>query len=157
MELIKAVDNRGTSIRIWPVGTGNENGSDMNATIHFLTGNTQAVQRYYEEHGFRDDIVIELNRYYFEVYFYTPSAVEREMRNKEILMMPGLILMDAISNNKIYAAIDFLIESGYFAAFKGTSEFPLNKRFNGTKSKNEFHIFDFSEVASHKINQVRKQ
>jgi hypothetical protein len=47
--------------------------------LYFLGGNTTQMEQHYAEKEYRDDVVVEINKQYYEVYFFTRDALVYEM------------------------------------------------------------------------------
>ncbi|MES2559353.1 MAG: hypothetical protein V4590_06410 [Bacteroidota bacterium] len=152
MELIKLVEHRAVSVRIWPSFPVSEENAHtiMEVNVHFLNGNSPAMQQYYAHKNYRDDVIIQINKLFYEVYFYTEASMDKEIGEKGFFSLPGLIMLNEINNNEIYSAIDGLIELGYFDCFKGKTEFPIKNRFADKWYEGEEHSFDFKESGPHR-------
>ena len=100
----------------------------MEVIIHFLNGNDVSLQNHYTHKGYRDDIIVEISGLYYEVYFYVDGNMHYEMRY-DFFSFPGLIVLDVITNEKIFSSLRQLIDLKYFDYFIGKDVFPLNKRF----------------------------
>ncbi|HZY36611.1 MAG TPA: hypothetical protein VFE53_08180 [Mucilaginibacter sp.] len=108
-----------------------------NVLIHFLTGNDQSAENHYAQKAYRNDVVVEIDGLFYEVYFYVESTMKYEMRltmKDEItasgfFSMPGLIVVEDISNEIIYSAIDQLVDLKYFDWLVGKRQMPINNRF----------------------------
>jgi hypothetical protein len=92
----------------------------MSVIIHFLNGNDQAIENHYLQKEYRNDIIIEIDAKFHEVYFFVADSLEFEMTKDGFFSLPGLIILDEICNEKIYAAINGLIDIGYFEKFIGS-------------------------------------
>ncbi|WP_315814157.1 hypothetical protein [Paraflavitalea speifideaquila] len=101
----------------------------MKVNIHCLNGNGLDIENHYNQKEYRDDIVIEIDGMYFEVYFFLPHALEYEMTIQGYYSLPGLILLDDITFDKICSAINKLLDFNYFDQFKGSSNGPEFDRF----------------------------
>ncbi len=148
MELIKMFESKTVTIKIWSLflAGGKSDKNRMEASIHFLNGNTPAIQQYYAQKGYRDDVIIEIDQLFYEVYFYVEGALLHETKKDGVFSVPGLIVLDEISNNKIFNAFDVLIELGYFDSLKGQSTFPANNRFKDKWNQSEEYSFDLNEL-----------
>lgn len=101
----------------------------MSILIHFLNGNDLSIQNHYYEKEYRNDIVIEMENKFYEVYFFTETALKYEMRKDGFFSLPGLIILDEITHDKIINAISKLSEMRYFELFIGKDKSLLNSRF----------------------------
>jgi len=112
----------------------------MEVKIHFLYGNDLATQSHYQQKEYRDDIVIEIDDLFYEVYFFVKWAIEYEMRKDGFFTFPGIIILEEITNDNIYNAIDELINYKYFDYFVGKDKFPLNDRFINSWYSNDLSL-----------------
>ena len=101
----------------------------MAILVHFLNGNDLPIQNHYYEKEYRNDIVIEIENKFYEVYFFTETALKYEMRKDGFFSLPGLIILDEITHDKIINAISKLSEIRYFEVFIGKDKSLLNSRF----------------------------
>lgn len=101
----------------------------MTVNIYFFNGNNAAIEAHYAEKEYRNDIVVEIENRFYEVYFFTKDALEYEMRKDGFFALPGIIILDEISAAKIITAVQFLSNSGFFDTFKGYDENPINNGF----------------------------
>lgn len=101
----------------------------MEVLIHYLNGNDLSIQNHYAQKEYRNDIIIEIDKLFYEVYFYVEGSIEYELTNEGFFSLPGLIVLDEISNEKILNSINKLIDYKYFEHFVGKKEFPLKSRF----------------------------
>ncbi len=101
----------------------------MSILVHFLNGNDLSIQNHYYEKEYRNDIVIEIENKFYEVYFFTETALKYEMRKDGFFSLPGLIILDEITHDKIIDAISKLSEIRYFEVFIGKDKSLLNSRF----------------------------
>ncbi len=98
----------------------------MKIRLHFLHGNTRELELHYDQKSYRHDVIVEINGLFYEVYFFMYTEMGYEMSNDGYFSFPGLILLDEISTPKIITAVRQLATNGYFDAFKGHKELPLN-------------------------------
>ena len=70
----------------------------------------------------------QANKFY-EVYFFTETALKYEIRKDGFFSLPGLIILDEITHDKIINAISKLSEMRYFELFIGEDKSLLNSRF----------------------------
>ncbi len=122
----------------------------MDLIIHFLNGNDLSIQNHYNQKGYRDDIIVEIDRRYYEVYFYIEGNIRYEMKH-DFFSFPGLIVLDDITIEKIYSSLNQLIDLKYFDYFKGNDLFPLNRRFQDTWYSNGLEIRQSYKTCSHKL------
>lgn len=101
----------------------------MSILIHFLNGNDLSIQNHYLEKEYRNDIVIEIESKFYEVYFFTETALKYEMRKDGFFSLPGLIILDEVTNDKIINAISMLSQMKYFEIFIGKDKSLLHSRF----------------------------
>ncbi|MCE3230002.1 MAG: hypothetical protein K0S32_4553 [Bacteroidetes bacterium] len=120
----------------------------MAVTIHFLQGNDVNIQHHYSGKGYRDDILIQIDQTYYEIYFYEENAIRYETVDDAFFSMPGLIVLTAIEHDKIIKSITHLYEIGYFNWFKGFDEMQYEKTFMSKWYLNEMSPFDKNELSS---------
>jgi hypothetical protein len=72
----------------------------MSVVVHFLNGNDAAIEAHYSQKSYRNDIVVEIDAAFYEVCFFTPSALEYEMTKAGYFSIPGMIILDEISSEK---------------------------------------------------------
>ncbi|MHA4812519.1 hypothetical protein ACX0G9_30785 [Flavitalea flava] len=101
----------------------------MQKVIHFLNGNNILMEDHYMQKGYRDDIIVEIDKLFYEVYFFSEGVLKYEMTNDGYFSLPGIIIIDEVNTKGIINAINILIEMKYFESFKGKEEIPLNSRF----------------------------
>lgn len=101
----------------------------MNVVIYFLNGNDSEAESHYRQKEYRNDVIVEIDNLFYEVYFFVYDSLEYELTNDGFFSFPGIIILDEISNEKIYTAINKLIDYNYFTNFIGHKAFPVNKRF----------------------------
>jgi hypothetical protein len=101
----------------------------MAVIVHFLNGNDISIENHYAQKEYRNDILVEIDKVFFEVYFFTAGVLEYEMRNDGFFSLPGLIILDEISTGKIYNSIEKLFHIGYFKRLTGTEEDFVANRF----------------------------
>ncbi|CAN5844598.1 hypothetical protein BH11BAC7_BH11BAC7_35710 [soil metagenome] len=101
----------------------------MKVTIHFLNGNDDSTQNHYLEKEYRNDVIIEINNRFYEVYFFVAESMQYEMTKGGFFALPGLIVLDEITNEKIYNSINYLIDIRYFESFKGYDNIPYKDSF----------------------------
>jgi hypothetical protein len=122
----------------------------MSISIHFLNGNDLSTQDHYLQKGYRDDIIIEINGLFYEVYFFADGSTKYEMTKDGFFSFPGMIVLDEIIHDKILLSVNRLLDYGYFEMFKGHTEFPLNKRFMQKWYLNEI-VFGYEHMVSLKL------
>jgi hypothetical protein len=102
----------------------------MSIVIHFLNGNDESIRQHYLDKEYRNDIEVEIDGTFFEVYFFTKDALEYEMRKDGFFSLPGIIILDEITTEKVIRSIDFLEQAGYFDRFTGYKQpFSARDRF----------------------------
>lgn len=101
----------------------------MKVTVYFLNGNTELMENHYSQKEYRDDIIVEIDGLFFEVYFFVEGMLKYEMTNDGFFSFPGIIILDEMSSMKIINSIEKLIDYGYFNSFVGHRTLPLNERF----------------------------
>jgi hypothetical protein len=101
----------------------------MSVIIHFFNGNDLEIDQHYFQKEYRDDIIIEKSKFFYEVYFFTKSSLEYEMRDGGYFASPGLIILEEISSEKIIFAIKELDLMGYFEWYKGSDSMSMDERF----------------------------
>lgn len=124
----------------------------MRLVIYFLNGTDKRINEYYLEKEYRDDIVVELNDLYYELYFYTPDSLEYEMTNEGYFSLPGLIILDEISIGKIKKSIINLLNKGYFGRFKGKRKLSQENRFIHDWYSNELLSYDILHLTKEEIS-----
>src|ERR1700739_4554649 len=123
----------------------------MNVIIHFLNGNDLAIQDHYREKEYRTDVIVQIGSLYYEVYFFVFDSLQYELTKDGFFSFPGLIVLDEITNSKIYAAIDQLIDHKYFEAFIGKKDFPLNNRFLNSWYLNHQSAFSLEKTFQYRL------
>lgn len=121
----------------------------MSIIIHFLNGNDKSMQSHYFRKEYRNDVVVEINSSFYEVYFYVEGSMQYEMTGDGFFALPGLIVLDEISNEKIYASIAYLAGIGYFSQFVGYQVLPYANRFMKAWYQNEMSAHDPERRSSH--------
>jgi hypothetical protein len=101
----------------------------MHLVLHYLTGNTEDIESHYFEKEYRDDIIVQVENSYFEVYFFTKDALNYEMTKDGYFAFPGLIILDEITSDKIKTAIINLATRNYFDKFNGQESILPGSRF----------------------------
>jgi hypothetical protein len=119
----------------------------MSIIIHFFNGNDETIEMHYSQKEYRNDVIIEINHVFYEVYFFVKDALEYEMRKDGFFSLPGLIILDEISNDKIINAIKELFILGYFDSFKGYSD-KLDNKFANKFYSNELSIWNNEKLRS---------
>ena len=123
----------------------------MQVVIHFLQGNSIDIQTHYLTKDYRDDVVIEIDNLFYEVYFFTRSLLTYEMTGDGFFALPGMIILEEISHENILASINYLVKIKYFEFLKGEHELDLHKRALSNWYLNEPFIFDKELLYSLKI------
>lgn len=101
----------------------------MATTIHFFNGTDNNIENHYFQKEYRDDIIVENNGKFYEVYFFTKDALEYEMNKDGFFSLPGLIIVEEITLSKLLSSINYLLKIKYFDQFTGYNENPINNRF----------------------------
>jgi hypothetical protein len=114
----------------------------MNITVHFLAGIDQETEDHYSMKEYRDDVIVEINNEFFEVYFFTKDSLEFEMTNGGFFSFPGMIILDEIGIEKIKLSILKLEKLGFFEKFKGSQKIDQSARFSHSWYINELTHFD---------------
>jgi len=116
--------------------------------VHFLNGLSTELESHYKEKEYRMDVIVELNSKYFETYFFTQRALEYEMTKDGFFSLPGMIVLDEISYEKIIFTLRHLIKAGYFDYYKGYSVFPKNNTYmhKWYMNKIEFSLVNLKSV-----------
>ena len=91
----------------------------MPATIYFFNGDNPEIEAHYYEKEYRDDIVVEIDNTFYEVYFFTRASLVREMLHGSYFSMPGLIILEEMKKEAIIGSLKFLLNIGFFDPFKG--------------------------------------
>jgi len=122
----------------------------MSLIIHYLNGKSEEMESHYAEKEYRDDIIVELNGLYYEVYFFTSGVLKYEMTNDGFFAFPGLIILDEISTKSIKDSILYLETLGYFLKFNGLERLDQEKRFIHNWYANKLS-FDINRIESEKL------
>lgn len=122
----------------------------MKARIHFLNGNDQSIQDHYRQKGYRDDIILEIDELFYEIYFYIEGNITYEVKNG-FFSFPGLIILEDITNERIYSAVNQLLDLNYFNYFVGQKIFPLNTRFQDLWYSNNLKGWDRYNKCIHEL------
>jgi hypothetical protein len=120
--------------------------------VYFLNGNTNEIEYYYAEKEYRDDIILEINDLYYEVYFFTIDALEYEMTKDGYFAHPCMIILDEISTEKIIKAITELKKRGFFKRFQGMTQLNQEKRFIHEWYSNKLSLYDMSKMRTLKLS-----
>ena len=120
----------------------------MTTIIHFFNGIDEQIENHYFQKEYRNDVIVQVDNKYYEVYFFTQSAIEYELRDNIFFSSPGLIILDEIKLEKIVSTITFLIDIGYFNQFIGYDENPINNRFINKWYANQLSNFNQEKLAS---------
>jgi len=123
----------------------------MAVYIHYLNGNDISIQNHYLEKEYRNDIEIEIDGLFYEVYFFTKDALEYEMTKDGFFSLPGMIILEEITNEKIILAIENLLDTGYFTCFKGYKSLISLEKFSNRWYSNTPFGFKIENVFSYKI------
>jgi hypothetical protein len=116
-------------------------------TIHFLNGNDNLTQAHYYQKEYRNDIIVEINSLFYEIYFYTSNAIDYEITDQGFFSYPGIIILDEITTDKIFVAVEKLYEKSYFKWFKGSLSMPIESSFIQNWLLNRIS-FDTSKIYS---------
>ena len=111
----------------------------MTVIIHFLNGNDIEMEIHYRQKEYRNDVILEINGLFYEVYFFVYDSFKYELTQDGFFSLPGIIVLDEISNKKIYTAINSLIDHNYFDNFIGQNTMPINSRFMDRWYLNNFN------------------
>lgn len=112
----------------------------MSVIIHFLNGNDESIKNHYFQKEYRNDIFLEIHGNFYEVYFFVADTLEFEMKKDGFFSLPGLIILDEITNEKIFSSINYLIDSGYFENFVPLKKIDINKTFANKWYNNTFQL-----------------
>ena len=119
----------------------------MQNAIHFLNGNSPEIQDHYFEKGYRNDITIEISNLFYDVHFFTQNSLLYEMTGDGFFSLPGMIILEEITHEKILASINYLIKIKYFDFFEGEKNLTMYKKslsnwyINGTIVFNKENLF----------------
>jgi hypothetical protein len=108
------------------------------------------LEDYYQHKEYRNDIIVEKSELYYEVHFFTQSALEYEMTKDGYFALPGLIILDNITTSNIKNSLLMLDEKGFFENLKGMKSLSYEKRFMHAWYFNEF-FFNDVEISSERI------
>ena len=87
------------------------------------------IENHYSQKEYRDDIILEIEGRFYEIYFFIDGVLKYEMTKDGYFAFPGMIILDEISTERIINSIKKLFEYDYFKSFKGYENFPINGRF----------------------------
>jgi hypothetical protein len=121
----------------------------MSVIIHFRNGNDMPMEVHYREKEYRDDVIVEIDKKFYEVYFFVADTLEYEMTRDGFFSLPGLIILDEISSEKIYKAVNYLVDIHYFDSFNAHRELPLNNTFASKWYINTLSGFELADVSSY--------
>lgn len=125
----------------------------MSIKIHFLNGNDESIQNHYLQKEYRNDIVIEVDGKFYEVYFFVADSLEYEMKKDGFFSLPGLIILDEVCNEKIYTAVNYLVDIGYFDSFVASNEMSLNKTFSNKWYENKSSHYKSENISSYVLRK----
>ena len=118
-----------------------------------MNGNDKSIEDHYSQKEYRNDTILEIHGKFYEVYFFVSDSLEYEMRKDGFFSLPGLIILDEISNEKIYTALNYLIDIGYFDSFTPYNEIPINKTFANKWYEDKGLPFKLENMRSHILRQ----
>ena len=122
----------------------------MYCKLHFLSGNSKHIQNYYFEKEYRDDVIVELDNLFYEVNFFTLESLNYE-GNQNGFGLPGIIILDEITDEKIVLAVKNLITIKYFDFFKGETQLNLYKNSLNMWYLNGPFIFKKEDIVTRQI------
>jgi hypothetical protein len=99
-------------------------------SIYFFNGISSDIQNHYFQKQYRNDVIIENNGRYYEVYFFTKDALEYEMTKDGFFSLPGLVILEEITQKHLVDSVTHLLKIGYFDEFKGCDLMPIKNRFH---------------------------
>lgn len=114
-------------------------------TIYYLNGNDLLMESHYLDKGYRDDVLIKIQESFYEVYFFTADALEYEMTRDGYFSLPGMIILEEITTDKITIALKQLVERGYFNHLNKLTDFDESLRFSASWY-NPVVKFDHSKI-----------
>lgn len=120
-------------------------------TVHFLNGDNAGIEMHYLEKQYRNDVIVQIDAKYYEVYFFVEDLLHYEMTGDGYFSLPGLIVLNAMSTDKILKALAGLVKTGYFNWFKGHEQIPYNKSFADAWYVKNGSGFDESLLMSRKL------
>ena len=124
----------------------------MAVFIHFLNGNNRELEDHYFIKGYRNDVFVEIDTIFYEVYFFTKDSLEYEMRKDGFFSLPGIIILDEITLDKIIASVNYLLSVHFFDVFKGYSrESILNGNFSNRWYVGQTAKFTFESASSFEL------
>lgn len=123
----------------------------MDILVHFLNGTDEAINNHYAQKEYRDDIIVEIENLFYEVYFYVDGTLIYEFTDAGFFSLPGLIILDEISYDKIIHCLKELVNYKYFEHFKGSPAFPIKKRFIDKWYLNELSQPGLKDLATIKL------
>jgi signal peptidase I len=69
--------------------------------------------------GYRGDIVVIVDKNYYELSFYEPTRLNQDIHNEdEVFAIPNLIVIPAITLNYMIKAVEYLHRQSYFDNIK---------------------------------------
>jgi hypothetical protein len=119
--------------------------------VYFLNNNTVEIENYYAEKEYRDDIILEINNLYYEVYFFTRDALEYEMTKDGFFAFPGMIILDVISTENIIKAAIELEQKNFFNRLQGMRQLNQNERFIHDWYSNKLSLYDMNKMRIVKV------
>lgn len=123
----------------------------MSLIIHFLNGNNTKIENHYFEKEYRNDIIVESNGKYYEVYFFTQDALTYEMTIEGYFGLPGLIILDQITTDKIKKSIFELERKGFFKRFSGMGQLNQEVRFIHNWYVNKLSLSNMNDMISEEL------
>lgn len=114
--------------------------------IYFFNSNSIEMQMYYAEKEYRDDVMVEINGMFYEVYFFTKDALEYEMTLDGFFSFPGMIILDSISTEIIIDSLLKLYKKNFFDSFKGMKNLNSKKRFVNNWYSNKYSEYNMENI-----------
>lgn len=101
----------------------------MKLIVHLINGNNPEIENHYFQKEYRNDVIVQLNELFYEVYFFTRDSLNYEMTNDGFFSMPGIIILEEICLKRILTSIENLAALGFFDNFIGKNSLEINARF----------------------------
>lgn len=114
----------------------------MEIIIYFLNGNSEKIQLHYLEKEYRSDVCVNIKGLFYEVYFFTIESLNYEMTKDGFFTLPGIIILDKITNEFIISSIKLLAKIGFFEELKGYGQLPLRRGFANKWYRNEITFYE---------------
>lgn len=118
----------------------------MKVTVYFPGGNTKETDMHYNMKENRRDVVVEIENIFYEVYFYVDGNIQYEMTADGFFSIPGMIVLNEVTTEKILKSISWLAGNGYFKYFKGYDTIPLKGTMTDVWWWSGEHLFEKENI-----------